>query len=269
MASGSGERCDGVRLVDAHFAGRLDPSGERHLRAHLPDCAECRARYERHLALAALDPQTAPAAERLAGGVGLGRRGSRTGWWVGAPLAAAAAAAVVLLALGGPADDGFTSRGDGAGGSAAVLRVWRIVTPSEPGGPRAPQRLVDGAALRPGDELAFAYENPGARAFLLVYGVDDRGAVYWYHPAWEDAAGSPRAVAIDAGPALHELPEAVRHDLGGARLWIHAVFTDEPLDVRAVEALVATLDDPGAPLPLPDADQRVLSFPVRREGGAR
>lgn len=260
--SGTGD-CDRGRLVDAHFAGTIDPEGERRLRTHLPGCAACRERYERHLALASLDPSAPAPADRLAVGLGLdgglpARR--RSAWWVGAPIVAAAAAAVLLLALRGPTDEGFAGRG-GHDATPAV-RVWRIVD-------GAARPVADGGVMASADELAFAYENPGGRAHLLVFGVDERGGVYWYHPAWDTAAQSPRAVAIAGGPALHELPAAVRHEIAGDRLWLHAVFTDEPLDVRAVEALVAGLARPDAPLPLPDADQRTLSLRVRRDGGGR
>src|SRR4029079_4255923 len=54
-------------LIDAHFRGEVPPGGERRMRLHLVDCADCRAYYDRHLRLALVDPQAAlPANERLA-----------------------------------------------------------------------------------------------------------------------------------------------------------------------------------------------------------
>src|SRR5689334_6477256 len=66
------------RLVDAHFRGRISGREEREMRAQLVTCADCRAYYDRHLHLAAVDPAGAlPAAERLARGLGLRTRRSR------------------------------------------------------------------------------------------------------------------------------------------------------------------------------------------------
>ena len=271
--------CDRRRLVDAHFGGGLDPADERRLREHLPDCDDCRGRYERHLALAALDPQARSAEDRLARGLGIGR--PRRRWQVfAAPalLAATAAALLWVLPRWIGLDDG-AFRGRGGGDAPAAVRVYRIPADRIPADripadrapdPTAPGRatpLVAGGSMAPDDELTFAYENPGGRPYLLVFAVDDGGAVYWYHPAWERGQAAPRAIAVEAGPDVRELPVAVRHDIRGDRLWIHAVFSDQPLDVLAVEALVAALPEPGAPLPIPGAEQRTVEARVVHPGG--
>ena len=94
--------------------------------------------------------------------------------------------------------------------------------------------VLDGV-IHTGDELAFGYRNRGGWKRLLVYAVDPAGRVYWYHPGWLDAAESPVAIAIDAVDERRELPEAIAQPLSAGPVWLHAVFLDEGLDVRAVE----------------------------------
>ena len=222
--------CTMTGLVDRHFARRIRPPQERVLREHLPGCARCGDRYRRHLVLAGLDPR-APAAEaRLA--VGLGLRGPSRPWI--APAAVAVAVALgVALALGrhdASADrPAFARRGS----AATRLVVYRIA----PGG----KPETAGRAIGRRDELAFAYENGADRRYLMVYGRDEHGHVYWFHPAWSDPAASPGAVPIERHGGLVELPEAVAHSHDGSRLVIHGRFLDHPVSVREVERAPAML----------------------------
>jgi hypothetical protein len=97
-----------------------------------------------------------------------------------------------------------------------------------------------GAVVRAGDGLAFSYRNPpDTRAtHLLVFAVDQRGRIYWFWPAWTDAASDPQALAVPAGDAPVELAEAVRHPLPPGRLTVHALFARRPYRVREIEAAV-------------------------------
>jgi hypothetical protein len=63
--------------------------------------------------------------------------------------------------------------------------------------------------------------------------------VYWYHPGWPDPTDNPKAVEITKSPGLHELPAAVSQAYQGEHLVIHALFTDQELTVRQVEAALA------------------------------
>jgi hypothetical protein len=132
-------------------------------------------------------------------------------------------------------DPGFRARGGLAGttttAGGAELVVFHL------GAGRAAEPLGD--LLHPDDELAFAYRNqtPGVR--LLVFARDEHGHVYWYHPAWTDAAQDPPAVPLAATPGLHELPAAIAHPFDGHRLDLCWLFTTEPLRARQVEAAVA------------------------------
>jgi hypothetical protein len=219
------------RLVRQHFALETSPQTEHALRAHLADCRECSAFYQRHLWLASLDPAMPSAKERLASGLGLSapRKTQQSGFWVGAlGLAAAAAALVLWLRAPGVAPSELTSRGSALGVSQVL--TYRV----ESGKAAAPV----GSSIAKTDELAFAYVNGGGYRRLLIYGVDEHRHVYWYHPGWTNAAQTPHAIAIQPGPELRELPEAIAHDLDGRKLTIHAVFTNQDVTARDIERLV-------------------------------
>lgn len=247
--------CDVNSLVDRHFAGRIHPRDERRLREHLPGCATCRERYERHLLLARLDPRAPDARTRLARGLGLDAREPSTPWrLVLVPVAVACLALLMVrIPWSGTGDDGFTARSAGHAGAEALLRVYAV----EPGGHTA----LLGPTLRPDQELAFAFRNPDAHRFLMVFARDAAGRVYWYHPSWTDPASNPSALAIAPGDAPRELPEAISHPLTSGPLSLYAVFLDMPLTVRDMEALLAKDGSLQSVLP-PGADSTALQLQV-------
>jgi hypothetical protein len=229
-------------LVDAHFAGRIVPEQERTMRAHLFECQDCRARYERHLLLDELDPRARGAKERLAIGLGLQRRSPAaqpaTSTW-GLVVVAMACCALLLLPAklhapheAIPAE--FAARGSGLpfASETPSLQIYRLR------GQRAPELVRD--VIAPDDELAFAYTNPSTSAFeyMLIFGTDENGRVYWYHPAWTDPHDDPSAIPIVPGSQLHELSEAVRHPLMGRELSLLAVFSHDRITVQEVERLM-------------------------------
>ena len=242
------------KAIVAHFAGAATPAGEQEMRAHLPLCDACHGYYEQHLLMSTLDPAGLPREARLARGLGL--RPARAPWrvslgWLGVTATAFAALAIVVYGSGGlsrhrggtdgsetsAASDSVTTRGGPAGVAAArtpEVQIYRFASGAPAG---AAERASD--VVHAGDELAFAYRNPVGKGRLLVFAVDEHGHVYWYHPAWSDAAANPTAVPISAEPGLHELPAAVLHKFDGERIMVHALFTDRELSVRQVESAVA------------------------------
>jgi hypothetical protein len=238
--------------IDRHFAGTISPDAERAMRDHLPTCNSCEDLYRRHLLLARLDPKALLSDERIARGLGL-----RTGRKVVAMslgLATAAAAAAVLLLHAHPAMNGFSPRGNIEALSPRASRVF--VYDVRRGSPPVPV----GDSVRAGDELAFAYENGAAKHRLAVFGVDEHGHVYWFHPAWTREADDPVAIPIEIDDERHELPEAVLQRLDGERLRIRSVFVDDPISVRQIEAFVRR--DREGPLPLPGAVETSLTLAV-------
>jgi len=230
--------------VDRHFDGTIAPDAERTMREHMPTCDACRDWYRRHMLLAQLDPQALTSEERIARGLGLRAAPNVTVRRLGLLTAAAAAAAIVLLRLHPGATDGFSSRGQ----VIAPERVSRVFTYDvRRGSPPVPA----GDVLENGDELAFAYENGAAKRRLAVFGVDEHGHVYWFHPAWTRPSDDPVAISIEMDDRRHELPEAVLQRFDGKRLEIRSVFVDDPVSVRQIEALLR--DNPHGPLPLPGA----------------
>jgi hypothetical protein len=248
--------CEHQRLVDRHFGRGLGRRRERALREHLPACAACRGRYERHLLLAELDPRRPAAQVRLGRALGIHRPAIRARAWAPA-LAAAAAIGLAWWATRPRPPESSTFAARGAGDGASRVAIYRVR-------PGAPPASVEGA-IDAADELAFAYENPAGWRHLMIFGVDEHRHVYWYHPAWLDPSDDPAAISVEAGPVRRELPEAIRHALDGNRLRVYAVFSAAPPTVREIEAAVMAAPPLAASLPVTGATaQSSVLLEVRR-----
>jgi hypothetical protein len=239
--------CASARLVDLHFSLRISPAEERELRSHLERCDVCRERYQRQLLVARLDPTAAPAEDRLARALGLPHRSARRPWLT---LIAAAVAAAAALAFWPRPDADFAARG--AAASLPAVVVYRV----DASGASRPA----GQSIAPSDELAFAYRNPQGRKFMMIFGVDEHGHVYWYHPAWTDPSRDPIAVPIQTATDPIEMQEAISHRLDGRQLTLHALLLDEALGVRELEDRIARGVSPLAP----GARDEKLQLEVRR-----
>jgi hypothetical protein len=200
------------------------------MREHLQSCATCRKDYERHLLLAEIDPEVKSAEERIAVGLGIApeRRWSPALFGtIAAGIAAAVLIAVVPWSRRTSADE-FQARGSPTQALSPALIVYRATAG------RAPA-LVE-STIGASDELAFSYTNPGGFAYLLVFGVDEHGHVFWYYPAWSRPEDNPSAIAVARETKPRELPDAVQHRFDGSRLRLHGVFSNTALSVREVEA---------------------------------
>jgi hypothetical protein len=249
--------CAAIRTcIDRHFDGAIDPASERALRDHLRTCQACGGYYDRHLVLARLDPAVPGIEERIARGLGLGRRPVPRTWAAALALGISGVVAALLLvrpAGQGAEPAGFQARGrieatarpagldagqavDGRAAGEPELQIYRVTS----GRPRA--LLCAGercGAIAGSDELAFAYGNAPGYAHLSIFGRDEHGHIYWFHPGWSDAAGDPVALAILPGGQTRELPESVAHRYDGRELTVHALFARRPLSARTTERLLA------------------------------
>lgn len=144
--------------------------------------------------------------------------------WLGLAAGLALVATLSFLAL---RDDGIREKGGQGGltGFEAFVVRGDEVTPL-------------GATMHVGDALGFSYRNlPGSRAKeLLLYGVDARGEMFWFYPAWTDASRPPNSLHIGTSNEPVRLMEAVRHALVPGRFELHAVFLESPVSAQDAEA---------------------------------
>jgi len=230
------------------------------MRAHLSTCACCRGYYERRLLLSEFIPPCLSAEDRLAIGLGLKAQGNARRWILPTAALVASAAALLLLILplltkmAPPLSDGLASRGPHSQESPVRFAIYRLSAGN------APQRVPQSIAAR--DELAFSYVNNRDYKWLMILGTDEQKNIYWYHPSWRDPSQNPGSIAIQARPGVHELPEAIQHDLKGNSLRITALFTHQPLSVREAEKLILSRAGPDDPLPVPGAHQESISLRV-------
>jgi hypothetical protein len=251
-------KCAQLQHVDDHFRARLTPAAEQALRLHLPTCASCHARYERQLLLERLSGRRITAKARLARALGL-RTPRRLP--IALPIAgftfAGAAALALIVLLRPPAHPAFEARGAlharAAVPTSQELQLFRVDSRGRP----AP--VAGSVAVR--DELGVSYRNPTGKRRLMVFARDVHNHFYWYHPAWLREAEDPVAIPIASDSELHDLGEVVAHDFDADRIVLYALFTDEPLSVRELEAMAR--QQPLERLSVPGA--QLLAMPLRVE----
>ncbi|HVZ72838.1 MAG TPA: hypothetical protein VHJ20_10730 [Polyangia bacterium] len=228
--------------VAAHFAGRSTPAEDRKLFAHAKTCARCRDEYRTYALLEAMEPGGDERARaRLHRGVFESAAPAPRRRAVGAGLVLAFGCLALVASFGrGPA--AFRARGGGVQTIEPSLAIYRVPRDREDPTALAPDETQRaGSVVHAGESLAFSYTNPQAvsAGYLMVFGIDAAGRVYWYWPAWNDAALDPASLPIPASDAAIELPEAVRHPLVPGPLTIVGLFTPQPLHVREVETALA------------------------------
>jgi len=123
----------------------------------------------------------------------------------------------------------------------AGVQAYRVVGQAgslSPGGLRArrPERL--GETLARGDGLLFSYTNLGRQPFanLMIFAVDSAGKVHWFHPGYEHEGMNPRSIGIEKGAAEVPLAELIQDQFPSGPLVMHALFSNQSLQVLEVEA---------------------------------
>ena len=258
------------RWIDRHFEGQIAPADEAKLRERLAEDEVGREYYNRRLLLADLDPKAASPEERLGRSLGLRPERERrpVASWVASAVAAAAVILIAVMVIPmrsvppNAGDDGFSARG-GEIKRSPELRVYRVTGGREPNvrlGIDAVERTIPATG-----ELAFAYRTQANDEKLMVFGVDDRGEVYWYYPAWTDPRQNPVAIALEKSEVIRELPEAIAHEIRGKRLALYALFLRRTLSVRDIERRVSAAKRLGEHLPIDAAHQQVVMLRVKHE----
>jgi hypothetical protein len=231
--------------LGAHFSGKSSTRDDRRLFRHMKGCAACREQYRTFAMVEALEVDGAERARARMGRALFEPVPRRA--FVSAGLVMACACMALVFSLGrarSPFHSDFTARGGVPGFEAPSpsLAIYRV--PRDHDNPTAPalsETQRAGSVVHAGESLAFSYVNPpavGARD-VMIFGRDAAGHVFWFWPAWDNAADDPQSLPISASGNPIELTEAVRHALAPGPLTIVGLFTPKPLHVREVEAAVA------------------------------
>jgi hypothetical protein len=239
-------KCISAKDLARYLVGEVTRSRAEEIDEHLASCAVCRAELDEmremvgRIGTTTEDIEQKDYLSEVRGRIERGDQAPerrRRRW----PVIAVAGAVVVALVVAGvillrPADDEFRVKSDDPRileqDRWAGIRAFRL----EASG--APVSLGD--RLKKGEYLVFTYTNLGEKPYdyLMIFAVDERGEVYWFHPAYTKAGGDPASIKISKGVERVELREQVRHDYPEGRLWIYGLFTAEPLGVSAVEPMV-------------------------------
>lgn len=231
------------KAIDIHFKGRGTPQNHALIMEHLPDCPDCHQYFKKRMFLAEMIPGAPTQQERIGATVGLSAPRAPRAMGFSAFVSAAAMAAGVFLVwpTTQSSDDGFQSRGNKDRVVAPVESQEVFAYVASDGAENA---LVK-KEIRHSDELIFSYRNNSSASHLMVYGVDEQKNVYWYHPAWVDAADNPSAVPIAQSEKVIALPLAVAHAYQGANLQLFALFLNEREAGMTVQNLERLLENDG------------------------
>ncbi len=189
----------------------------------------------------------------------------RPGWhgWRRIPeilAVAAAMAAVAFVVVRRPSDDFRAKSALGSNSSSqerwSGIRIYRVDSVGEA------TRLQE--RFRTTEGLLFSYTNLGPRPLddFMVFGIDSRGAVRWFYPAYDREGTNPESIAIKKGDADVLLPDVVHQDFAPGPLAIHALFSEGALRVLDIEDRLRQHRDPAAPLSIPGVVDHVVTAEV-------
>jgi hypothetical protein len=165
--------------------------------------------------------------------VRLGLRPAGSGWTTARWAALIAGGCMAMFAI-----RWSLPRPDGELAGAPSLEVFRV--------PASGLAVPAQGWMLAGEKLGFSYRNPGGLRRLVVLGLDQRGGIHWFHPAWTEPSEDPVAVPAAPGDGPHGLGGAITYEPTGRNLVVVGVFSNEALSVRQVEQRLrnGTLDPP-------------------------
>lgn len=126
----------------------------------------------------------------------------------------------------------FQARGRSTEALSALVGAEPYIVSS-----RSWRRLMPDGRLAADEGFAFKVTNLLRRhVFLMAFGLDSRGQVHWFYPAYLDERQNPAAVRIEPGVVDQALPEAVRPEsCPEGRLRIAVLFSLRRRTVKEVE----------------------------------
>lgn len=156
--------------------------------------------------------------------------------WGGALAAAAAVALLLGLGLGrnGQGPEEFAARGGPT--ESSLSRDIGVELYARESGLRS---LASGSRVHAGTAFTAGLVNLGKDpAFLLLFGVDSKGAVHWIAPAFTEIGSDPESAPIAPARTERLLGSAVVFDEPApGPLRVVAVITREPQHVSNIERL--------------------------------
>jgi|GEM_PF-684974 len=233
--------------IDLLMLSALDAAAANDAKAHLDDCDTCRTRWrelneDKEKFQQFVFPRTLEKVTARVMAPSFFDRLKLVGpWRVFGPLAGAAAAAAIAVGVvnvasvdgpGTQTEDEVYIGVKGAKNNDVTLKgdariAMEVVAQRQSEG-QFP--VKNGSVLRPGDKIMFVV-NPGSAKYVLIGSRDGSGAFTVYHPF-----GGDKSVAIERGS--HELPGAVELDAVAGTEKLVAVFSNEPVDAKALRQAV-------------------------------
>jgi hypothetical protein len=244
--------CPQLDEIILFLDGELSVNRSDELRPHLQQCSVCSRCCEelrRTIGRLAPGPDDVDAAlvrdivsRASSGAEAAPRVAPRWRRWT-LPAVGLAAAATLLAVLFGPAmlrhgdprsdDRAFTARGGPGADPRRDLALWIY---QRNAATRTYAEVREGATIRADAQLVFGLSQEGAYRYLMIFGVSERGQVFWYYPAYLSKDSDPTSIPIGRG--RQELREEIQHDLPAGRLRITALFSKQALHVSTIERLL-------------------------------
>ncbi|HYQ18620.1 MAG TPA: hypothetical protein VEQ58_22745, partial [Polyangiaceae bacterium] len=125
-------------------------------------------------------------------------------------LAASLGCWLFLAARPARTDDAAEFRAKANGAMRSEAARWAGIQILRLSASGTPEPVGDHVAVNEG--LLFSYTNLGPQplSYLMIFAIDSRGEVHWFHPAYETAGENPQAVPIERGRANVPLAELVQ-----------------------------------------------------------